>query len=437
MRHLPHLPLGLIGRVFAILLVAVLIETAASTFLYERASQYSVREDEAHRLAEHLVIAAKLIEEAPPARRPAAAAELTTERYAVAWRASVPHQPGLAPSLYRLTRQILEWEPDLRGRDLRLRIASPGRDNIIAGAMRLDDGSWIDFRTRQPVPQFGLTLGRALLALTPAAALILIGGLLLRQTLKPMRALAAASERVGHGEVELVSERGPAEIRHVISAFNAMQARIHRLIADRTQALAAVGHDFRTPLARLNLRAEAIADPETRDAVQGDIAEMNAMIDSMLAFLTGEKASEARIGIDVAVLCATLADDAQDRGYDAAYHGPDHCEITVRAVALKRALTNLVDNALHHGDRVAIRLEVRDDGVAILVEDDGPGIPENRLSHVLEPFVRLDTARARDTQGFGLGLSIVKRMVDAEGGTLSLSNRPEGGLCARITLPRG
>lgn len=436
MRLFPHVPFGLIGRVFAILLLAVLIETAASFLLYERASQFSVRQDEAHRLAEHLVIARKLIEETPEANRAAIAGELTTERYVVSWRSTLPTPPGVAPSLDRLTNQILEWEPELKSGDLRLRVTSPGRGNFISGAFRLADKSWLLFRTRQPVPQLGLTLSRILLALTPAAALILIGGLLLRQTLRPMRALAQAAHRVGHGEVEHVPERGPAEMRDVIGAFNTMQSRIHRLLSDQTQALAAVGHDFRTPLARLNLRADSIEDDALRDAVQRDIVEMNEMIDSLLAYLAGDGDSERIVATDIAVMCATLADDAADHGHDASYHGPEHCEIRVRPIAIKRALTNLVDNALHHGTSVQIRLAASADRLVIAVEDNGPGIPEEERAHVLEPFVRLDGARARDTQGFGLGLSIVQRAVDTEGGTLTLDNRPEGGLRASISLPR-
>ena len=138
---------------------------------------------------------------------------------------------------------------------------------------------------------------------------------------------------------------------------------------------------------------------------------------------------------DLAVLCATLIDDVEDRELPGLYEGPAHCEITVRPVALKRALGNLVENALHYAGNVTIRLDSADRGVTVSVEDDGAGIPEDQLRRVLEPFVRLDTARPRDTIGFGLGLPIVARIVEAEGGTLTLSNRNTGGLRATIFLP--
>ncbi len=438
MRLVPHLAFGVIGRVFAILLLAILVEYGASTFLYERASQFSVRQDEAHRLAEHLVIASKLIEEEKPTGRPEEAAELTTSRYAVAWRATLPRPPAVSPSLDHLTRQIIEWEPELAARDLRVSLTSPGRDGFIAGAMRLTDGSWVTFRTRQPVRALDMEMSRVLLALTPAVALILIGGLLVRQTLRPMRDLARAADRVGHGKVEAVPERGPGEVRDVIVAFNAMQARIHKLIGDRTQALAAVGHDFRTPLARLRLRADAIDEDDLRDAIQHDVVEMDQMVASLLAYLSGEDEAdaEAPAATDLAVMCATLVDDVRDRGGKAKYHGPDHCELAVRRVALKRAMTNLVDNALHYGKRIDLRLDAAPDRITIAVEDDGPGIPPDQRDRALEPFVRLDPARGRDTQGFGLGLAIVQRAVATHGGEFLLESSPSGGLSARIVLPR-
>lgn len=433
--------LGLIGRVFAILLLAVLIEYGASTFLYERASQFSVRQDEAHRLAEHLVIASKLIEEETPEKRPAEAVELTTSRYSIEWRATLPRPPAVSPSLDRLTQQIVTWEPDLARRDLRVSLTSPGRDGFIAGALRLVDGSWIMFHTRQPVAAFDMAVSRILLALTPAVALILIGGLLLRQTLRPMRDLAVAADRVGHGaiEIEPVPERGPREVRDVVIAFNAMQARIHRLIADRTHALAAVGHDFRTPLARLRLRADAIEDADLRDSIQHDVVEMNQMVTSLLAYLSGEDEAEveAPVPTDLAVMCATLVDDVCDRGGKATYHGPDHCELAVRGVPLKRVLTNLIDNARNHGTQIDVRLDVTPDTVRIAVEDDGPGIAPADRARAVEPFVRLDPARRRDTKGFGLGLAIVQRAVALHNGQFALDTSPSGGLSAQVTLPRG
>ncbi|WP_394648460.1 ATP-binding protein [uncultured Sphingomonas sp.] len=435
MRFLRRPAVGLLGQVLAILLLTLVIEFGASTLLYERASRFAVRDDEANRLAEHLVISRRLIAERRPAQRPAMAAELTTDRYALQWSATLPTIPAISPALDEMQRQVVEWEPALTATDLWLRLQSPGRRSVVTGGLRLDDGTWLFFRTRQPIANLNLSFERIALAMVPAIALMLLGGLLLRRVLLPLRRLATAADRVGHGAVEHVEAEGPGEVRRVITAFNRMQDRIQALIAGRTQALAAVGHDLRTPLARLHLRTEALPQAETRDAIARDVTEMEAMITSLLAFLGGSAEPEPSSVVDLAVLCATLADDAEDRGRVVRYVGPDHCEWRVRRVGFKRALVNLVENALHHGDEVTITLLTGRPGLAIRIEDDGPGIPDDELDHVLEPFVRLDPARARDTVGFGLGLSIVQLAVAAEGGALTLANRDRGGLCAQIELP--
>jgi signal transduction histidine kinase len=435
LKRVLSLPLGLIGRIFAILLLAILIEFGASTFFYERAGQISVRNDEARRLAEHLVIARKLLNEQPPEQRSALAVDLTTSRYKVWWSPGLPAKLLVPATLDRVHSQIVDWEPSLRAADLRVRMIGPARKAVIAGGLTLTDGSWMGFATREPVHDLSFSPERILLALAPAVAIILIGGVLVRQTLLPLRRLAKAAERVGAVDQEVVPEAGPGEVRRVISAFNRMQARIHRLIDDRTQALAAVGHDMRTPLARLRLRADALGDNDAVDAMTADIGEMESMIDSLLAYLGGETNGEAPVAVDLAVVCATIADDARDHHRQVRYSGPPHLERELRPVGFKRALVNLVENGLHYGKRVWISLEQHAGEIVVRIEDDGPGIAEEALDKVLEPFVRLDHARARDTMGLGLGLSIVKRAVEAEGATLTLSNRPEGGLRAEIRLP--
>lgn len=436
MRSLRRPALGLLGQVVAILLLTLVIEFGASTLLYERASRFAVRDDEANRLAEHLVISRRLLAERPAAQRERMAAELTTDRYALRWSEALPAPPPIAPALDEMQRQVIEWEPSLAATDLRLRVQTPGRRSVVTGGLRLDDGSWLYFRTLEPVATINLAFERIALAMVPAIALMVLGGILLRRVLLPLRRLAAAAERVGHGEVVPVEEDGPGEVRRVIGAFNRMQDRIQALIAGRTQALAAVGHDLRTPLARLHLRTETLPQLEAREAIAHDVAEMESMITSLLAFLGGEAEPEPPSVVDLAVMCATVIDDAQDRGADAEYEGPDHCEWSVRRLGFKRALVNLVENALHYGERVRLTLLPADPALTIRVEDDGPGIPDDQLTRVLEPFVRLDPARGRDTVGFGLGLSIVQLAVAAEGGTLTLSNRIEGGLRAEIVLPR-
>jgi signal transduction histidine kinase len=430
-----RLSVGLLGRLLTILLLVTGIEFAVSTALYERSSRALIRGDDAHRLAEHLVIARALVAERPWAERPAMAARLSTDRYDVHWAGRSALPPPAHADRGEASRRVLEWEPSLAGASLRVRLIRAGREAQLFGALQLTDGTWLRFRAHEPGESGWPDWSRVLGALLPAAALLALGALVFRHTLRPIDTLAAAAERIGRGGGVAVAEGGPDEVRRLIRAFNAMQARIGTLIADRTQALAAVGHDLRTPLARLGLRSDAVAEPGLRRSIGSDLAEMEAMVGSLLSFLGGEADPEVAAPIDVAVMVATVIDDAVDRGEDATYAGAAHLEARVRATGLKRAVVNLVDNALHYGGVARATVERRAEQLVIRVEDDGPGIAPERLAEVRQPFVRLDRARARNTGGLGLGLAIVARAAEAEGGALVLANRPEGGLVAELVLP--
>ena len=426
--------LGLVGRIFGILLLTVLLEFAVGTLIYERASHLSLQDDEARRLAEHLVIARKLVSEQPASERRAMGTHLTTDRYDVHWTPVAPPPPPLSPELERMRRQIVNWEPSLEQSRLWLRLTSPGRSSQINGGLQLADGSWLYFGMHHSGGKLAFTFGRLGLALIPVLALLIAGGILIRRTLAPLRDLTQATKRIGLSEQVAVAEAGTNDVRNLIRAFNAMQTRIHRLINERTETLAAVGHDMRTPLARLQLRLEAVDDPEIREAMGGDLAEMGEMIESVLAFLGGERNPEPVVRADLAVTIATVVDAFQDHGDDVTYEGPDHLEMEVRPLSLRRATRNLIENALHYGYRARVSVAQHGNEVLIRVDDDGPGIPRDRLEEVLKPFHRLDTARLRNTRGMGLGLAIVAKAVEQEGGRLTLANRPEGGLRAEICL---
>lgn len=426
--------LGLVGRVFIILLLTIVIEFTVSTLLYERVGQLRVREEEAHRVAEHLALASRLMNSHPRDDRAELAGRLSSEAFIVKWHpAPMPSVP-LAADLEEMRGQIIGWEPTLARTSLRLHLKSPGRNGIVTGQLSLDDASSLEFKATQLVNPSKFRINRFLLALIPAVALILIGGLLMRRVLSPMRMLASAAGRIGEGDRVEIPEVGVSEIRRVVRAFNEMQARIHQLISDRTEALASVGHDLRTPLARLQLRTEAISDASVRRAIEKDVGEMEAMVASLLAYYGGDSDPEKPVQTDIAVMAATIVDDATDMGDLAVYSGPDHLETIVRPLALKRALSNLVENSIKYADGAQVSLRVEDGRAVLCVEDNGPGIPEDELDHVLEPFVRLDLARSRDTHGLGLGIPIAHRVARREGGVLRLSNRPTGGLKAEIDV---
>jgi two-component system osmolarity sensor histidine kinase EnvZ len=259
--------------------------------------------------------------------------------------------------------------------------------------------------------------------------------ILLRSIGAPLRALTDAAESVGQGTPVYVREEGARDLQRVARAFNAMQKRIRELITTRTHALAAVSHDLRTPLTRLRLRAGLVRDAETRNALEADVDEMSAMLDSLLAYLAGRHGNEERRLADVASLCMTVTDAAEDAGGTATYSGVDALYARIHPIGLRRAMTNLVENAILYGGEARVSLAREGDLMIIRVEDDGPGVPEAELRNITEPFHRLDDARARATSGLGLGLSIVRDLAKAEDGELCLSNRPIGGFSAELRLP--
>ncbi|MBV1688826.1 hypothetical protein KRR38_14380 [Novosphingobium sp. G106] len=214
-----------------------------------------------------------------------------------------------------------------------------------------------------------------------------------------------------------------------------MQLRVTGLIDSRTRALAAMSHDLRTPLSRLRLRSEQIDDDMLQAAISKDIHEMERMLDSVLAYLAGVADDEEPRPIDLAALAMTVVDDAADLGQPVDYAGPDSLHARLRSLRIKRALGNLIDNALNYGEGAHVRLGTSDVGIHLIVEDDGPGIPAEELPTAVEPFRRLDSARPRNTAGMGLGLSIVTDIMQREGGELRLRNRQPHGLTAELFFP--
>lgn len=425
---------GLPERLLAILLLVALVDFAANTLLFERASRFALREDDAARVAENLVIASRAIERAPVTERRQVAKALSSSRFALDWQPSGARPMG-SVQLSRLREQIVNDAAELGHADLQLHLKPVGVAGNVTGSLLLRDRSVVMFQTYAS-DAWTLNVGRILTLMLPTLALVLLAWVLFRATLAPLRTLVRASKTVGAGPPEPLAEQGTAEMRDLIHAFNEMQQRIHESMTNRTQSMLAIGHDLRTPLARMQLRVEGLdLDEETRDGMSADLGEMRHMLESLQAFVeTGGSRLPAE-RVDVAVMTQTLVDTAADDGSDATFHGLESLEIRARPVSLRRALSNLIENALHYAGNV--RVTVRRDGVSaeIAIEDDGPGIPDERLDDVLQPFVRLDSARSRDTPGMGLGLAIVCRAVQLDNGTLDLRNRPTGGLIATVRFP--
>jgi signal transduction histidine kinase len=262
-----------------------------------------------------------------------------------------------------------------------------------------------------------------------------------RRLTAPVRTLAAAAEALGRDvNAPPLPEDGPSEVATAASAFNTMAARIRRFVQDRTELLTAIGHDLRTPITRLKLRAEFVEDDEQRGKMLADLEELEAMVSATLAFGRDARTTEPVASLDLAELLRTVLDEIGDTRPDVAprlaYEGPPHLTVRARPLALKRALANLASNAVTYGGSARIRLKPPADGVAVIeVEDDGPGIPSAELDRVFEPFHRGEPSRNRETGGVGLGLPIARNILRAHGGDVVLANRPMSGLKATLTLP--
>jgi two-component system, OmpR family, sensor kinase len=268
-----------------------------------------------------------------------------------------------------------------------------------------------------------------------AVGIVLLSVLIARWLTRPIRKMAAAVHALRpESAFPQIPERGPWEVRELGRAFNDMQRRIKRLLDERTRALAAVSHDLRTPLTRLKLRLEDVS-PTAAGAMTADIEELEQMIEATLSYLKGDNAGEQPRSIDLAALLETLATDAADRGHEVEISGPRSLVILGRRIGLKRALANIIQNAFKYGVRARVSILVLPNEARIEIDDDGPGIPPEKFSAALEPFVRLEDSRSRETGGAGLGLAIAKANIEADGGSLALSNRLEGGLRVLVTLP--
>jgi signal transduction histidine kinase len=308
--------------------------------------------------------------------------------------------------------------------------------NALDVTVAMPDGDSVVFRVAAPLPDpplpWALFIQIGVLTVVLAAVLFLVT----RSITRPLSKLALAADAVGKSvrHPPLVEE-GVREIRDATRAFNTMQDRLLRYLDSRTSVLAAMSHDLRTPLTRLRLRVESVADERLHARFSSDLDEMEALVWSALALFKGLDDDEKFEAVDVNALLATFAVEYAELGKPIAIEGKAQEALQAKPRALKRCLGNLVDNALKFGRQAAIQVE---DGetLAIRVADDGPGIPEEMLERVFEPFYRLESSRSRDTGGAGLGLSIARDVAQAHGGSLTLRNRPEGGLIAELRLPR-
>ncbi len=341
-----------------------------------------------------------------------------------AWRQCIDPSTGTFD-----TRCLQDWR-STRGRNTFVIAAS--------ASIMLPDGLWLNVETSLEPPQAPWALPTLVTFGLSALLTVLVVIFTVRRITRPMQQMAQAAESLGRGEsVPELPETGPASFRATTRAFNLMNKRLQRFVNDRMRFLAAVSHDLRTPLTSLRLRSEFVDDDETRERILATIEEMQEMIDGILAFVREDTQSETSNRVDITSLVESVCDDFSDLGRPVALLEPETNlpDLSCRPLSIKRALRNLIDNALKYGETATVSLSYDKKTVSIHVDDQGQGLKQEDLDRIFDPFVRLEASRNRETGGVGLGLSIARTIAQSHGGGLEAENRQAGGLRMTLRLP--
>ncbi len=403
-------------------------------------------------IIEQLTMLVKVVQSAPIDQRDHLIEGATNDVFQVAWIG--PDQPlaallraapdrrddrrlvadRLGPTLHQL---VLFDSDDAKSQSPELHFDRRQHPHTRFMAVNYGDDSWMVFSSfkhrwwwlSRPV-RFSLWLAYAILAILAVQALAA------RQLSRPIVNLSQAVRQFGvSSDSPPISASGPREVREVIGAFNDMRAQIQKFVNYRITMLAAISHDLRTPLTRMRLRGEFIDDEEQQARLFRDVDEMQAMIDGALAFFRDDAAEEQVTGVDLPGLLKTIANDFADQGIEISYGGPARAVAQGRPFALKRAFTNLIENAVKYATPPEIIVLSAPGRVSVTIRDHGHGIPPDALEQVFTPYFRLEPSRNRNSGGVGLGLTAAQSIIRGHGGDILLRNHPEGGLVAEVVLP--
>lgn len=434
---------GISRRIALTIIAAMLISVALNILFVQLAGVWARPPLSQTGLLEQIAVTTRMLEAAPVEQREPLARAASNPMLQVHWSAQrdALALPGRGESID--VDAVPEFRLLLANRPRHMEGFQPAdwpEDSPEAHyklVMQLADGSWLDFTP--PYRSWGLSSGMrfTIIGVLALIAALLVAWIGTRQLAGPLQRFARAARRFGSDlRAPPIRPEGPHELRQAITAFNTMQAQIQHFIAERTQMLAAISHDLRAPLTRMRLRGEFIEDAEQQRKLFRDVDEMQSMINSALSFFRDETRLETTTPFDLAELLQTLVDDYRDQQIAVDFEGPANVVYLGRPLGLKRAVTNLIDNAVKYARSPAIRLSSNAHSLFIEVRDQGPGIPDSALEEVFVPFFRLESSRNRDTGGVGLGLPSARTAIREQGGELTLRNPPGGGLLARIELPR-
>ncbi|MEQ1647013.1 MAG: ATP-binding protein [Hyphomicrobiaceae bacterium] len=437
------------GRTILFLLLGLGTILGLAHYLYQRAVEREVALGNIERLADRLLVLSGTITTVAPAMRDEAAHRLSGGPIELHWaREPLATAGGEIDSQTQALRDhLMSRVPDLASGGLIVgssrstdsdhnnpRNADDPHTTLLSMAM--SDGTWLNVTLVKVSAGRPTSPSILLSAILGAAGVIAVSVLMSRWLTQPLEQLAAGARQLFQTSNNTdLPETGTREVRTLAAALNELQHRIGALMTARTQMLAAVSHDLRSPLTRLRLRCARVADAETRRSFESDLDEMEAMIDAVLDFLRTDKEAEPIQQVDLSAVLQTIVDNFADAGFDVEVVAPRNLVVHGRHLALKRALTNLVQNALRYGGCARIEATADRNGVRVVIRDDGPGIATDKLQAVFEPFYRLEGSRGRATGGHGLGLTVARSIARAHLGDVVLVNRCPHGLDAVVTLP--
>jgi signal transduction histidine kinase len=429
------LPRTLFGRLLLLMAGGLVLTQLLGAAMHLAERQRTIGTTVGHEFAQRVAGIHRAIDSQSGDARQALAERLSTPRQHLSVVAAVP----LADDAITETSEFLSRLAEVLGPETAIRPITLPRVGAFAFDVYLElkSGGWLRIEGSAPKEIFAWPVhlfGNLALMLTVVIVLIWV---VARMTVRPLTRLAQAARGLGDDLHQApLSEEGPSEVREAAQAFNAMQRHIRHDIEERERFLAAVSHDLKTPVTRLRLRSELLQDENLRERTLRDLDEMQHMLTGALDFLRGKAVDETVSPIDMVALLESLVDDQEEQGRKVSLTAPASLRFAGRPQALRRAIGNLIDNALKYGGRATVELKADDDGLRIVVEDEGPGLPEEELEKVFEPFYRMESSRNRETGGVGLGLAIVRQIARNHGGNVVLANRPGGGLCAVLCLPQ-
>jgi signal transduction histidine kinase len=451
------LPKSLLGQMLLAVAVALFVAQGISAVLLYRASEQRREMGYSNGLAFQLVAQPQIdirqnarhgrgqesrrlrVEHTP--NNPLKPGEIRDKRREQQLRAVLTEQ-GVAPAQLLVTRRKVTDDAYVMSRlqdrpDLRTRPEWTQGEFIVAGLLRPGETEWTVARVplvdSQP-RQLGTLIMQTLLLYVVLVGLL---ALLLRRITEPLAALTRRLERFAEtreidGQIE---PSGPEDTRRLIEAHNAMEARISALLDEKDVMLGAIGHDLKTPLAALRVRIETVPDDAEREKMARTIEDIARTLDDILSLARVGRPTDPLESTDLAALVASVVEEFEDMDEPVTLGASERIALPLRATWLRRALRNLIGNALRYGERATVSLR-REGGDAIIrIEDEGPGIPTGDLARMMEPFTRGEGSRNRTTGGAGLGLAIARAIAEQHGGRLVLANRPEGGLGVELRLP--